>query len=117
MSVSVLKVSATVQVRHGKAMICSTVVSLHGHLVNKLCCPQSSIRSGCAGENLTRTTLACEGGCFDMATKSKADEYSARAIECERKADQTRDEDVAKGFRTTAAMWREMADMAERQSW
>lgn len=49
----------------------------------------------------------------------KAEEYRARADECEGKADQARDSDpiAAEQFRAAAAIWRKVAEEVERYGW
>ena len=43
----------------------------------------------------------------------KADYCRNRVRECERRADDTRDPEVAKEFQATAGIWRELARLAE----
>jgi hypothetical protein len=49
--------------------------------------------------------------------KAKADEFRARAAECDEKADQAKDVEAKRMFREAAANWRSMAAQAERHEW
>ena len=53
----------------------------------------------------------------ELPPSKKAEYYRARAMECERRAEEMRNPDVAREFRSAAAMWQEMAKQAERQGW
>ena len=45
---------------------------------------------------------------------SKADEYRARAVECESQAEKAKSPDAKWQFEEAARRWHEMADLAER---
>ena len=48
-------------------------------------------------------------------TASKAEEFHAKAAECERKAEQAKDAEAKRLLREAADNWRRMASDAERQ--
>jgi hypothetical protein len=48
---------------------------------------------------------------------NRADDFRAKATECERLADETKDSEVKRILREAAKNWRFMADQAERLGW
>jgi hypothetical protein len=53
----------------------------------------------------------------DAVSKAKADEFRARAAECDEKADQAKDTEAKRMLREAAENWRSMAAQAERHEW
>jgi hypothetical protein len=55
----------------------------------------------------------------DMAAtaSSETSYFQARAIECQRKADEASDPQAAQQLRTAAATWRELAKLAAQHGW
>jgi hypothetical protein len=50
-------------------------------------------------------------------SKAKADEFRAKAVECDEKADQAKDAEAKRLLRETAETWRSMAAQADRHKW
>lgn len=49
-------------------------------------------------------------------TQSRADDYRARAVECERKAGLPISPEAKQDFRTAAKTWRNIAEMVEQMA-
>lgn len=47
----------------------------------------------------------------------KADDYRAKAAECERKASEAHDTEVKRDLVEAARYWRDLAEQAERHGW
>jgi hypothetical protein len=48
---------------------------------------------------------------------TKADEYRAKALECERMARNARDPEAKRQLQDLAFEWRQMADQADKHGW
>jgi hypothetical protein len=48
---------------------------------------------------------------------TKAEQYRARAVECEERADETRTREAKEAFAEAARQWLIMAKQAERHGW
>jgi hypothetical protein len=58
----------------------------------------------------------CRSANREAALTTKAEEYRAKARECERLAEQTRDSHIKEQFLQTAQEWRNMAAYEEKRS-
>jgi hypothetical protein len=56
-------------------------------------------------------------GIRNAVSKAEADEFRARAVECDEKADQAKDVEAKRMFHEAAENWRSMAVQAERHEW